>query len=282
MARYSFAFGSTDTIRMDGHAWVPDDPVMPTQVELEERSRALFQAAHWNVAFTGVIHFLGNPAKIYLRPLIAIREGNEQFGKALTEPDYGTHGAQQRSQARPDLLSDSAGLLISGSAQSKTLFHPNLSSSGRDGMLYGRDVREPLAGHAQICGEVKHPIEACAGFAVVKREVSCLITCNSRTCNSSKFFGQSVNLSAQRREVALRADKAQGTSTSAFLGSGNMPMEWMSLVAEVMARDLGDILPLPSLKKRVFTGVHLEEGDAPRAGSKPIQKPVVIPPPPPL
>lgn len=284
MPRYNFELGATDTVRMVGHAWVPDDPVMPTpaQVELDGRSRALFQAANWNVSFTGVIHFLGNPARIYLRPLIAIREGNAQFGEALAEPEYDKRGAQPRSQARPVTLSPGGGLLLPGSVQSKTLFHPNMSAQGRDSKLNGREVREPVAGHGQICAEIKQPIEACAGFAVTKREVNCLITCNSRTCNSSKFFGESANLRPERQQIAQRANQAQGQNASDYLGSGNMPVEWMRLIAVVMARDLGEILPLPEVKKRVFTGVYFEEGDTPSPGSAPITKPIVIPRPPPI
>ena len=263
---------------MINHDWLPSDPVMPVNLQLDEQSNALFRAAHWNVAFTGIIHINGNPPKVYLRPLIAIREGNADFGEAVTAPDYDKHGAQQRVQKRPDTTLSSAGLVMGGSAPGKTLFHPNYSPQGRNGMLYGKEVKEPLAGHVQICSETKHPIEDCVGFAVTKREVGSLITCNSRTCNSSKFFGQRENLDPKRREIAMLANRAQKGSTAEYLGSGNMPAEWMQLVAVVLQRELGKVMELPVIKKRVFAGTFYEEGDMPSPDSKPIKKPVPLPP----
>ena len=180
----------------------------------------MFVKAAAGVAFTGCCDF--TTGKIYLHPLVALREGNVDIGPIRANAHSATAGALDGIK-----FGTKSHEPLKGGTPSKSnprpadgvFLHPNMTQAARA-------ASGETAGHDQIC--TKHGLnkDVCLGFAVTKGAGnSGSMTTTSQTLNTEKIKGPLRGMLA-----ALPAEKARIFHANQ-LGTGTLTEEWAKSIA---------------------------------------------------
>jgi hypothetical protein len=199
--------------------WVTDPP-LTVALTLENESKRMFAGAAAGVAFTGCCDF--TTGKIYLHPLVALREGNVNIDPIRSDAHSKSAGALEGVKFGIKSHEPLQGVVpskVNPRPADGVFFHPNMTQTARA-------ASGEKAGHEQICAKHALNKDVCLGFAVTKGlGNSGSMTTSSQTLNSDKIKGP-LKPGFEKLSPGL-----QKTFHKNQLGTGVLTKDWAQRIA---------------------------------------------------